>query len=54
MRKLLLLALVGVIAAVAAIVGYSSSANATSAAATPLPSSACGPVFYKGKGSRSS
>jgi branched-chain amino acid transport system substrate-binding protein len=49
-RKLLLLALVGVIAAVAAIVGYSSSANATSAAATPLPSSACGPVFYKGKG----
>ena len=50
MRKLLLLALVGVIAAVAAIVGYSSSANATSAAATPLPSSACGPVFYKGKG----
>ena len=50
MRKLLLLALVGVVAAVAAIVGYSSSANATSAAATPLPSSACGPVFYKGKG----
>jgi branched-chain amino acid transport system substrate-binding protein len=49
-RKLLLLALVGVIAAVAVIVGYSSSANATSAAATPLPSSACGPVFYKGKG----
>ncbi|TML95953.1 MAG: amino acid ABC transporter substrate-binding protein [Actinobacteria bacterium] len=50
MRKLLLLVLVGVVAAVAAIVGYSSSANATSAAATPLPSSACGPVFYKGKG----
>lgn len=50
MRKLLLLALVGVSAAVAVIVGYSSSANATSAAATPLPSSACGPVFYKGKG----
>jgi len=49
-RKLLLLVLVGVVAAVAAIVGYSSSANATSAAATPLPSSACGPVFYKGKG----
>jgi len=49
-RRLLLLALVGVIAILAVIVGYSSSANATSAAATPLPSSACGPVFYKGKG----
>lgn len=50
MRKLLLLALVGVTAVVAVIVGYSSSANATNASATPLPSSACGPVFYKGKG----
>jgi branched-chain amino acid transport system substrate-binding protein len=49
-RKLLLLALVGVIAVAAVVVGYSSSANATSAAATPLPSSACGPIFYKGKG----
>jgi branched-chain amino acid transport system substrate-binding protein len=49
-RKLLLLALVGVTAVVAVIVGYSSSANATNASATPLPSSACGPVFYKGKG----
>jgi len=49
-RRLLLLALVGVIAILAVIVGYSSSANATSAAATPLPSSACGPVFFKGKG----
>jgi branched-chain amino acid transport system substrate-binding protein len=49
-RKLLLLALVGVAAVVTVIVGYSSSANATSAAATPLPSSACGSVFYKGKG----
>ena len=50
MRKLVLLALVGVAAIVAVIVGYSSSANATSSAATPLPSSACGPIFYKGKG----
>jgi branched-chain amino acid transport system substrate-binding protein len=49
-RKLLLLALAGVVAAVAVIVGYSSSANATRSAATPLPSSACGPIFYKGKG----
>jgi branched-chain amino acid transport system substrate-binding protein len=44
------LALVGAALAVAAVVGYSSSANATSEAATPLPSSACGSVFYKGKG----
>ncbi len=50
MRKLFLLALVGTALAVAAVVGYSSSANATSEAATPLPSSACGPVFYKGSG----
>ena len=50
MRKLLLLALVGTALAVAAVVGYSSSANATSEAATPLPSSACGPVLYKGSG----
>jgi branched-chain amino acid transport system substrate-binding protein len=49
-RKLLLLALAGTAVAVAVIVGYSSNASATSEAATPLPSSACGPVFYKGKG----
>jgi branched-chain amino acid transport system substrate-binding protein len=49
-RKLLLLALVGTALAVAAVVGYSSSANATSEAAAPLPSSACGPVLYKGSG----
>jgi branched-chain amino acid transport system substrate-binding protein len=49
-RKLLLLALAGVVATVAVIVGYTSSANATRSAATPLPSSACGPIFYKGKG----
>src|SRR2546430_15701311 len=36
--------------AVAAVVGYSSSASATREAATPLPASACGPVFYKGSG----
>src|SRR5207244_8080508 len=44
-----MMALVGAILAVAAVVGYSSSARATSEA-TPLPSSACGPVFYKGSG----
>ena len=49
-RKLLLLALIGVVATVAGIGGYSSTANATRSAATPLPSSACGPIFYKGKG----
>jgi branched-chain amino acid transport system substrate-binding protein len=49
-RKLLLLAVAGGALAVAAVVGYTSSANATSQAATPLPSSSCGPVFYKGKG----
>jgi branched-chain amino acid transport system substrate-binding protein len=49
-KKLLLLALVGTGLAVAAVVGYSSSASAKSGVATPLPSSACGPVFYKGPG----
>jgi branched-chain amino acid transport system substrate-binding protein len=49
-RRLFLLALVGAGAAVAVVVGYSTSAKATSASATPLPSSSCGPIFYKGKG----
>src|SRR5438309_956162 len=44
-----MMALVGAVLAVAAVVGYSSSARATSEA-TPLPSSACGAVFYKGPG----
>jgi branched-chain amino acid transport system substrate-binding protein len=48
-RRPLFLALVGLALAVAAGIGYSTSARATSAA-TPLPSSACGPVFYKGPG----
>ena len=50
MRKLLLLLLAGA-AAVAVVVAYSSAANGTKDAATPLPSAACGPVFYKGSGS---
>jgi branched-chain amino acid transport system substrate-binding protein len=48
-RKPLFLTLVGAALVVAAVVGYSTSARATSAA-TPLPSSACGSVFYKGPG----
>jgi branched-chain amino acid transport system substrate-binding protein len=46
----LVLALVGAAVAVTVVVGYSSSANATSEAATPLPSSSCGALFYKGTG----
>jgi branched-chain amino acid transport system substrate-binding protein len=47
-----LLALVGaavVVAAVAA--GYSGSARSATSSVTPLPSSSCGPVVYKGSGS---
>jgi branched-chain amino acid transport system substrate-binding protein len=49
-KKVSLLALVGTALALAVVVGSSSGAGAKSGA-TPLPSSACGPVFYKGKGS---
>jgi branched-chain amino acid transport system substrate-binding protein len=38
-----------VVAAVAA--GYSGSARSATAAITPLPSSSCGPIVYKGSGS---
>jgi branched-chain amino acid transport system substrate-binding protein len=47
-----LLALLGaavVVAAVAA--GYSGSARSATSSVTPLPSSSCGPVVYKGSGS---
>jgi branched-chain amino acid transport system substrate-binding protein len=47
-----LLALLGaavVVAAVAA--GYSGSARSATSGVTPLPSSSCGPVVYKGSGS---
>jgi branched-chain amino acid transport system substrate-binding protein len=50
-RKFSLLALVGaavVVAAVAA--GYTGSARSATSA-TPLPSSSCGPIVYKGSGS---
>jgi branched-chain amino acid transport system substrate-binding protein len=43
------LALVGTALALAVVVGYSNGAGAKSGV-TPLPSSACGPVFYKGPG----
>ena len=49
-KKFWVLALVGAAAVVAAVAaGYSSSASATSSI-TPLPSSSCGPVIYKGSG----
>jgi branched-chain amino acid transport system substrate-binding protein len=51
-KKFSLLALVGaavVVAVVAA--GFSSSARGAQAGVTPLPSSSCGPVVYKGSGS---
>ena len=51
-RRFSLLALAGaavVVAAVAA--GYSGSARSATSSVTPLPSSSCGPVVYKGSGS---
>jgi branched-chain amino acid transport system substrate-binding protein len=46
------LALVGAAAVVAAVAaGYSSSARSATSGVTPLPSSSCGPVVYKGSGS---
>ena len=50
-KKFSLLALVGaaiVVAAVAA--GYSGTARSATAGVSPLPSSSCGPVVYKGSG----
>lgn len=51
-KKFSLLAL-GVAAAVVAAVaaGYSGTARSATASVTPLPSSSCGPVVYKGSGS---
>jgi len=51
-RKVSLLVLVGVAAIVAAVAaGYSGAARSATASASPLPSSSCGPVVYKGSGS---
>ena len=51
-KKVSLVALVvaaGVVAALAA--GYSGTARSATSGVTPLPSSSCGPVVYKGSGS---
>jgi branched-chain amino acid transport system substrate-binding protein len=51
-KKLSLLALVGVAVVVAAVAaGYTGSARSATAGVTPLPSSSCGPMVYKGSGS---
>jgi branched-chain amino acid transport system substrate-binding protein len=51
-RKVSLLALVGaVVVAVAVSAGYSGSARSATSSVSPLPSSSCGPVVYKGSGS---
>jgi branched-chain amino acid transport system substrate-binding protein len=50
-KKVSLLAFVGVLAGVAAVfAGYSGSAK-SAAQVTPLPSSSCSPIVYKGSGS---
>ncbi len=50
-RRFSLLALVGAAAVVAAVTaGYTGSARSATSA-TPLPSSSCGPIVYKGSGS---
>ena len=51
-KKFSVLALVGAAAVVAAVAaGYSGSARSATSGVTPLPSSSCGPVVYKGSGS---
>jgi branched-chain amino acid transport system substrate-binding protein len=51
-KKVSLLAFVGVaVLAAAAVAGFSSSARGAASGVTPLPSSSCGPVVYKGSGS---
>jgi branched-chain amino acid transport system substrate-binding protein len=51
-KKVSLLVLVGAAAAVAAVTaGFTSSARGAAKGVTPLPSSSCGPVVYKGSGS---
>jgi branched-chain amino acid transport system substrate-binding protein len=49
-KKLSLLALVGAVTAAAVAAGFTGSARSASSV-TPLPSSMCGPVVYKGSGS---
>jgi len=51
-KKVSVAAFVGVAVVVAAVVaGFSSSARGAAKGVTPLPSSSCGPVVYKGSGS---
>jgi branched-chain amino acid transport system substrate-binding protein len=51
-KKVSLLALVAVAAVAAALTaGYSGTARSATSGVTPLPSSSCGPVVYKGSGS---
>ena len=51
-RKFSFLALVGAAVTVAAVtVGYSSNAHGATGGISPLPTSSCGPVVYKGSGS---
>jgi branched-chain amino acid transport system substrate-binding protein len=50
-KKLWLLALGGAAALVAAVAaGYTGTARSATAGVTPLPSSSCGPIVYKGSG----
>ncbi|HXR11005.1 MAG TPA: branched-chain amino acid ABC transporter substrate-binding protein, partial [Gaiellaceae bacterium] len=51
-RKVSLLVLVGAAAVIAAVAaGYTGAARSATASVSPLPSSSCGPVVYKGSGS---
>jgi branched-chain amino acid transport system substrate-binding protein len=51
-KKVSLLAIVGVAVVVSAVAaGFSGSARSATNGITPLPSSSCGPVVYKGSGS---
>ena len=51
-KKVSLLALVGVATVVSAVAaGFTGSARSATSGVTPLPSSSCGPVVYKGSGS---
>src|SRR5438067_13160443 len=50
-KKVPLLALVGAAAVVAAgVAGFSGSARSATSGVSPLPSSSCGPLVYKGSG----
>jgi len=51
-KKVSLLVLVGAAAVIAAVAaGYTGAARSATASISPLPSSSCGPVVYKGSGS---